>query len=103
MDAKHFEALASLTNLNLASNGITLIEEGTFESLVNLYRLDLNTNKLTSISVGIFKGLSNLYFLDLRKNLITAFSHFVLFFESQLRKVMPKITHKFCEKLSRVL
>ena len=54
--------------MDLKSNRITKIDDGTFSQLHNCTDLVLSSNKLKHFAPGMFKGLENLKNLDLENN-----------------------------------
>lgn len=68
MDEKAFHGLSRLKTLNLSYNSLDSISSKTFFSLISLERLYLNNNKLEVINLTVFEQLSNLIELDLSFN-----------------------------------
>eukprot|EP01137_Pigoraptor_chileana_P010636 Opistho-2@4074 len=66
-----FDALTSLTYLDLASSGLTQLPAGIFDNLTSLTQLTLAMNPLTSIPEGIFHRLANLTLLNMGKNALS--------------------------------
>ena len=71
LEARAFEGLDTLEQLNLYRNRLTTLEAGVFDGLTSLISLDLSDNELTSLDVGVFRGLSSLTSLDLSINELT--------------------------------
>lgn len=56
--------------LDLSSNAIGTIEEGTFQNLINLKKLDLASNRIGLVRTACFRGLDGLRELNLSHNRI---------------------------------
>ncbi|XP_066518454.1 slit homolog 2 protein [Hoplias malabaricus] len=70
-----FKKLPQLRKINLSSNKISDIEEGTFEGAAGVNELILTGNRLENIHHGMLKGLSGLRTLMLRSNKISCVSN----------------------------
>lgn len=70
--------LTKVKFLDLQTNKIAHIEDGSFIHMRSLAMLQLSWNKLSELTAQLFQGLSNLTHLDLSTNIIT-FIHFSTF------------------------
>uniref|UniRef100_A0AAR2JNH3 Slit homolog 2 (Drosophila) n=1 Tax=Pygocentrus nattereri TaxID=42514 RepID=A0AAR2JNH3_PYGNA len=70
-----FKKLPQLRKINLSSNKISDIEEGTFEGAAGVNELVLTSNRLENIHYGMLKGLTGLRTLMLRSNKISCVSN----------------------------
>ncbi len=78
---------ASLMNLDLSINQISVIDEDMFNGLSQLNSIDLHANQLSTLSDGVFSGLSQLEYLDLSGNYLTTLSDGVFSEVSQLKSI----------------
>ncbi|XP_029700411.1 toll-like receptor 13 isoform X2 [Takifugu rubripes] len=65
------EHLTKVKFLDLQSNEIAHIDDGSFLHMRSLMKLRLSKNKLSELTAQLFQGLSNLTHLDLSSNIIT--------------------------------
>jgi len=63
-----FNKLTTVTYINLASNNITDLPNGTFAPLLELEYLDLSSNKLSQLRSDMFQNNSELVSLKMRNN-----------------------------------
>lgn len=68
MDSSTFNALTSLTSLNLWGNPLTVISPSLFDGLISLTTLDLSSCRLTSLEPNTFQYQQNLLSLLLGGN-----------------------------------
>ena len=60
--------LAAITQLDLASTGISSLQAGDFDGLTALLQLNLERNSLSELPAGVFDGLTALTLLNLGRN-----------------------------------
>ncbi|XP_049328211.1 slit homolog 2 protein isoform X2 [Astyanax mexicanus] len=70
-----FKKLPQLRKINLSSNRISDIEEGTFEGAAGVNELILTSNRLENVHHSMLKGLTGLRTLMLRSNKISCVSN----------------------------
>lgn len=80
--------LSKLILLNLDSNEIAHVDDGSFVGLVALTTLCMRFNKLTNLTGNLFQGLSNLTTLDVGNNNIQFIDNSVFQFLTRLQTVM---------------
>ena len=85
LQPRDFSGLDNLQGLNLLGNSLTVLLSGVFDGLSNLRHLDLGTNDLTEVSVGVFDDLVHLQHLHLNGNALTTLSYGVF---NSLRNVL---------------
>ena len=85
LQPRDFSGLDNLQGLNLLGNSLTVLLSGVFDGLSNLRHLDLGTNDLTEVSVGVFDDLVHLQHLHLNGNALTTLSYGVF---NNLRNVL---------------
>ena len=85
LQPRDFSGLDNLQGLNLLGNSLTVLPSGVFDGLSNLRHLDLGTNDLTEVSVGVFDDLVHLQHLHLNGNALTTLSYGVF---NSLRNVL---------------
>lgn len=86
--SENFYGLNALKKLNLASNYLTRITNGTFEALVGLDRLSLHGNILESLEPNAFAGLANLTWLLLGNNVLSEL-------DAELFSPVPNLTRLY--------
>ena len=85
LQPRDFSGLDNLQGLNLLGNSLTVLMSGVFDGLSNLRHLDLGTNDLNEVSVGVFDDLVHLQHLHLNGNALTTLSYGVF---NSLRNVL---------------
>ncbi|XP_041665332.1 toll-like receptor 13 [Cheilinus undulatus] len=83
-----FGNLSQLSLLNLDSNLIAHVDDGSFIDLVALKELYMGYNYLTHLTGNIFQGLSNLTLLDLHDNIIIFIHNSAFLFLTSLQTVI---------------
>ncbi|XP_063303408.1 toll-like receptor 13 [Pelobates fuscus] len=68
IEAKNFNNLTLLHEMNISSNQISFIGIGTFQNLPALRHLNLSSNRIESLISGMFDGLQNITTLLLNDN-----------------------------------
>jgi Leucine-rich repeat (LRR) protein len=82
-----FKNLFKLEDLFLYLNEIDLIENGSFDSLLSLKRLVLFSNRIKTIQKDLFRKLSNLISLELNHNYIESLESYTFYGLTNLTKL----------------
>ena len=95
---KHiFRGLYNLSVLDLSSNRISRIEDGSFDDLRNLKTLVLSSNELTSLDYRSLITLPNLETLDLSLNLLSVLMIPGLYREEKSNSSLAKLSRIYLE------